>query len=193
MRWRVRPVLYAIAVVAVIGIAAVVIAPRTFGLNQGLNNASSGRANLVTGGIDLFKDRPVQGYGSASFVSAYQAHNLGVDTQLAASHTIPVTIGAEQGLIGLALYVPLVLVAVMTLVRGARSCGERAAVAAAFLALLLHTMLYAAFLEDPTTWALLGIGVALAAAARVPDTPSETARERWLKRRAARPGTQAPA
>ena len=157
--------------VAVLGIAAAAISPRTFGLNQGLNNASSGRANLVTGGIDLFKDRPVQGYGSASFVAEYQAHNLGVDTQLAASHTIPVTIAAEQGLIGLALYVPLVLVAVMTLVRGARSRGERAAVAAAFLALMLHTMLYADFLEDPTTWTLLGVGVALAAAQQRDGAP----------------------
>ena len=40
----------------------------------------------------------------------------------------------------------------------------RAAIAAAFLALVFHTMLYADFLEDPVTWALLGIGVALAVA-----------------------------
>ena len=32
----------------------------------------------------------------------------------------------------------------------------RSAVAAAFVALVFHTMLYADFLEDPTTWALLG-------------------------------------
>jgi hypothetical protein len=31
-----------------------------------------------------------------------------------------------------------------------------------FLALILHTMLYADFLEDPITWTLLGIGSALA-------------------------------
>ena len=35
--------------------------------------------------------------------------------------------------------------------------------AAAFIALVFHTMLYADFLEDPVTWALLGVGVALAA------------------------------
>ena len=39
----------------------------------------------------------------------------------------------------------------------------RSAVAAAFGALVFHTMLYADFLEDPTTWVLLGIGLALAA------------------------------
>jgi hypothetical protein len=40
-------------------------------------------------------------------------------------------------------------------------------VAAAFVALVFHTMLYADFLEDPVTWALLGIGVALAGVPRL--------------------------
>jgi hypothetical protein len=41
----------------------------------------------------------------------------------------------------------------------------RAAVAAAFVALVVHTLLYAAFLEDPLAWALLAVGSALAPAA----------------------------
>ena len=39
-------------------------------------------------------------------------------------------------------------------------------VAACFAGLLLHTWTYADFLEDPMTWTLLGVGVALASAAR---------------------------
>ena len=35
-------------------------------------------------------------------------------------------------------------------------------IAAGFTALVLHTWLYASFLEDPMTWTLLGVGVALA-------------------------------
>jgi hypothetical protein len=35
-------------------------------------------------------------------------------------------------------------------------------VGAAFVALVVHTMLYAAFLEDPLAWALLGVGTGLA-------------------------------
>jgi hypothetical protein len=35
-------------------------------------------------------------------------------------------------------------------------------VAAAFTALVAHTMMYAAFLEDPLTWTLLGAGTAMA-------------------------------
>ena len=37
----------------------------------------------------------------------------------------------------------------------------RCVVAAAFVALLLHTFVYAAFLEDPLTWTLLAMAVAL--------------------------------
>jgi hypothetical protein len=44
------------------------------------------------------------------------------------------------------------------------------AVAAAFLALLFHTLLYADFLEDPITWTLLAIGVALSG--RPPPDPA---------------------
>ena len=37
----------------------------------------------------------------------------------------------------------------------------RTIVAAAFTALVFHTMTYAAFLEDPITWTLIGLGIAL--------------------------------
>jgi putative inorganic carbon (hco3(-)) transporter len=37
----------------------------------------------------------------------------------------------------------------------------RAAIGAAFCALVLHTLVYAAFLEDPLSWTLLAVGAAL--------------------------------
>jgi hypothetical protein len=53
----------------------------------------------------------------------------------------------------------------------------RAAIAAGFAALVLHTWLYAAFLEDPVTWTLLALGTALAvpAAARAAETEEDAA------------------
>jgi O-antigen ligase len=166
LRWKVWPVAATLAAVIVIGAVALVVSPSTFGLNQGLNGASSGRANLVTGGISMFGSRPAQGYGSAAFVSEYRRRYPQISTTLSASHTIPITIAAEQGLIGLLAYLALVITAIVTLLRGTGRDPLRAAVAAAFVALVFHTMLYADFLEDPTTWALLGIGSALAVAAR---------------------------
>jgi putative inorganic carbon (hco3(-)) transporter len=172
LRWNAwRAILVGVAVVA-IGAAALAISPKTFGLNQGLNGASSGRANLVSGGIRMFGERPLWGYGSGSFVSEYRAHHRGSTQTLSASHTIAITIAAEQGLIGELVYLALVLVAAVRLIRGARSDPARAAIAAAFLALVFHTLLYADFLEDPVTWTLLGVGSALAVAARTRSEPT---------------------
>jgi putative inorganic carbon (hco3(-)) transporter len=177
LRWKSWPTLAVAGVVLVIGGAALAISPKTFGLDQGLNGASSGRAGLVTGGADLFRERPVWGWGSGSFVKEYQAHHHGSSQTVSASHTIPITIAAEQGLIGELAYAALVLVAAVGLVRGARSNPYRAAIAAAFLALVFHTMLYADFLEDPVTWTLLGVGSALAIGERA-EKPAPSRRAR---------------
>lgn len=171
LRWRVGRVLLLAAAVVAVGAAAVAVAPKTFGLNQGLNGASSGRADLVSGGLAMFGQRPVWGYGSGAFVYEYRAQHPGSSQTLSASHTIPVTIGAEQGLIGELPYLALVIVCAVVLVRGARSDPARAAIAAAFLALVFHTMLYADFLEDPVSWTLLGVGVAMARAKRLEPAP----------------------
>ena len=45
VRWRATRVLAAALAVVVVGAAAVAVSPKTFGLNQGANGASSGRAS----------------------------------------------------------------------------------------------------------------------------------------------------
>jgi O-antigen ligase len=131
-----------------------------------LNIDTSGRANLVSGGIDLFAERPIQGYGSGSFQAAYRDHRENKDVPVSVSHTEPVTLAAEQGLLGLLLYAALIVVALWTMTSGIRgppvTLAARAAVLAAFVALLVHTMAYAGFFEDPITWVLLAIGASLA-------------------------------
>ena len=95
---------------------------------------------------------------------------------MSASHTIPVTVAAEQGAPGLLVYLALLVAGFLLLFRGVRGDPVRAAVAAAFAALVLHTWSYAAFLEDPLTWALLGVGLALALApAALADRAASTA------------------
>jgi putative inorganic carbon (HCO3(-)) transporter len=172
LRWKPGRALVVAVVVIALGVIAVAVSPKTFGLNQGINGASSGRGGLVSGGLSLFGDRPVWGYGSGSFVTEYQRHNRLTATSLSASHTIPITVAAEQGLIGELAYLAFVICAMLCLVRRARGDPVRSAIAAAFIALVFHTLLYADFLEDPTTWVLLGVGVGLAtqpAAERAPD------------------------
>jgi O-antigen ligase len=117
----------------------------------------------VRGGAELFGDRPVLGFGSGSFEREYRKRNGAVDKDVSASHTTPLTIAAEQGLPGLAVYLALLVAAFAALLGAARGVVARIAVAAAFAALVTHTLVYAAFLEDPLAWALLAVGVALAA------------------------------
>ena len=62
----------------------------------------------------MFADRPVYGYGSGSFAERYrERENLLSERSPAESHTIPVTVAAEQGVIGLAAYVVLLFTALV--------------------------------------------------------------------------------
>jgi O-antigen ligase len=176
VRWRARPVI--VGVGAALAILAIVVfaIPGSVHLQghsaKSLNRATSGRVDLMRGGLRMFADRPLYGYGSGSFAERFRAREKKGEAQAAsASHTIPITVAAEQGVIGLAAYL-FVLVSAFRLLFGgvlrlrreeepsARLLG-RMVVAAAFSALVFHTLLYADFLEDPIAWALLGIGVAL--------------------------------
>jgi O-antigen ligase len=113
--------------------------------------------------VHLFREEPIGGKGSGSFARAYRrSQHVSAERATSASHTIPITVAAEQGVIGLAAYLALLVAGFARLFRGARRVPERAAVAAAFTALVAHTMLYAAFLEDPLAWTLLGAGTAMA-------------------------------
>jgi hypothetical protein len=125
-----------------------------------LAEASSGRTNLISGGIDLFQDAPLAGQGSGSFATAYRSDVEKVRRPV--SHTEPITVAAEQGLIGLLPYLAVVALAAVVLFRPwpARN-NVRAGVAAAFAALFVHSLGYAGFAIDPAMWALLALGLAL--------------------------------
>jgi O-antigen ligase len=177
LRWSVKPVAIILAVVLGLGLvggAAALAVRGDFPSAKRVNKATVGRSKLVKGGLELWTDRPLQGFGSGSFQPEYKRkRHLTRPNAVIASHTTPVTVLAEQGVIGLALYLVLIVVALRTLLVGAYGRLARAAIGAAFVALVVHTMVYAAFLEDPMTWVLLAAGAALAAAQR-PSSPSSS-------------------
>jgi O-antigen ligase len=178
IRWKAWPIVAATAAFVVAGAAVVLVAPGALNLHTeseaALNHATSGRVDLITGGAKMARDRPVWGFGSGSFAKVYrQRKQLRSERVAAVSHTIPLTIAAEQGIVGEAAYLYLLAAALALFFSGVRDPAEtsthtaaRAALAAAFCGLLLHTWIYADFLEDPTTWALLAMAVALRAAPR---------------------------
>ena len=123
------------------------------------DTTTSGRVDLVRGGLELAEDRPVWGWGSGSFGAAFSRHIERARTTV--SHSEPITVAAEQGAIGLVVYVALVALALVVLLTGAGGSAGTAAAAACFVAMLVHSLSYAGFAIDPATWALLGVGVAL--------------------------------
>jgi O-antigen ligase len=187
LRWRARRAVAAALVTVAAGAAFVALAPDAIrvdlGSSESADAATSGRYELVKGGVELFAERPLQGWGSGAFARQYRrAEGVSAERAASASHTIPVTIAAEQGIPGLLAYLALVGLAVARLFGRARESPWRAAIAAAFAALVVHSLLYAAFLEDPLTWALAGVGSALALrtapARRVRVTPPARAAAR---------------
>jgi O-antigen ligase len=192
LRWSLKWTGVAVGA-AVVAVVLVSVASGSFSLSR-INIDTSGRANLVSGGVHLFTQRPIYGYGSGSFPKAYRKHVKTRKAPVSVSHTEPITVAAEQGIIGLVLYLALVVTALWTMTTGlrpslsrlaisraggtvgggspavtgpARLAVARAAVLATFVALVVHTMAYAGFYEDPITWVLLAAGVSLATADRV--------------------------
>jgi O-antigen ligase len=173
-RWRWR------AAVA-LGAAAAVIAAVALGTphirhsllresGSGLNQASSGRAKLVTQGIKIAVHHPVQGVGIGGFKRAYadRVGLKGAEPKKAASHNTVVTVAAETGIPGLAFLAWLVFAALLTTLRRSgssfkgRSC---LAIAAAVTAIGVHSLFYNALFEDPMFWGLLAL---TALSARLP-------------------------
>jgi O-antigen ligase len=167
-RWRAAATL---AVLSVVLVSAGFATPqvRTELLEQsraGLNNVTSDRASLIGNGLRIAADNPVAGVGTGGFKLAYaeRAGLAGRDPKRAASHTTPVTVAAETGIVGLALLAWLGVASLLAAfrVRGRSDVARTALVAGLTLgAIAVHSFFYNALFEDPTTWALLGL-VALA-------------------------------
>jgi O-antigen ligase len=176
VRWSPWPILAGVGAVGLIALVVVLAAPGSVGIDTGsknpLDKATSGRFELLSGGLDMFIDRPVWGFGSGAFAERFrERENASSQRAASASHTIPITIAAEQGIVGLIAYVAVLVLAfqlMFTRLRWTHRRGPptlppvgRTIVAACFTALVFHTMTYAAFLEDPITWTLIGLGIAI--------------------------------
>lgn len=183
-RWR---ALVAVAVAAAV-LAGIAFAQPTLRrsiehhTSSGLNSASSGRYSLVANGIRIAAAHPVGGVGVGGFKRAYAARVQlkGKEPKTAASHDTPVTVAAETGIVGLAFFAWLVF-ALFWQTRGRirSTLSGRVALAAglALAAILVHSLFYNDFFEDPTTWLLLGL-LALAAAHYAPpaaEPPAQAA------------------
>ncbi|MGZ8688371.1 MAG: O-antigen ligase family protein [Gaiellaceae bacterium] len=148
---------------------------------SGIDKVTSGRANLVSEGIRIAADHPVRGVGVGGFRRAYAERTgvTGTDPKRVASHTTPITIAAESGAVGLALFVWLVAAALAaTLLHLGRGFTSRTslAVGIALVAITVHSLFYAAFVEDPMTWGLLGLVGVVSLVPKKPAVPTQPGR-----------------
>jgi O-antigen ligase/polysaccharide polymerase Wzy-like membrane protein len=169
-RWRALvAVVLAIAVLAGISVSQPQVRKSLqHHTTSGLNSATSGRASLVANGIRIAVHHPVLGVGVGGFKRAY-AERVGLkgkEPKTAASHNTPVTIAAESGAVGLALFAWVVAAFVVEAVRRRRRSFSLVA-GLALAAIFCHSLFYNAFFEDPMTWALFGL-VVLAVPQRAP-------------------------
>src|SRR5207245_7661697 len=121
--------------------------------------AAGGRARLASVTWVVFTSHPLVGVGIGG---QPQASREEAKTQLSAkrdrSHTTPLTVAAELGLIGLIVYAALLagtarLLFLLTRVNRALGLGA----AAVFLALFVHSLFYAGFFEDPIVWGVMAL------------------------------------
>jgi O-antigen ligase len=160
LRWSWRG-LAAAAAFGAVGLIVLLLAGGTPHSDiEDVRSIDAGHSSLIKGGVNLAQDRPVYGWGSGSFGRAFYERIERARTTV--SHSEPITVAAEQGAIGLVVYIALLVAAFVTLLgAGARGSPARSLVAAAFVVMFIDSLGYTGFTTDPATWALLGVGVAL--------------------------------
>ena len=181
---RVRRAVGALAIVALV-VAAGFVAVQLVEGNT-LNHLTSDRTDRVEDTVRVIEEHPVMGVGVGSQPRASrELAGSERPTPSFVSHTTPLTVAAELGIIGLALYVWLLLGgarAIANVMR--RDQGLGVALGASFLGLFVHALFYSGFLEDPITWVVLAVVTGWLASAEAKATPAERARARGAARRA---------
>jgi hypothetical protein len=136
---------------------------------RSVKDVTSARSRLVTITLDAFEARPVGGVGIGGQPRASLDRSGTGSVRRNASHTAPLTVLAEGGIIGFALYAWMLGAsgwALYLVTRRDRLLGI--GLASVFLVLFVHALLYAGFFEDPLTWGVLGLASAVLVSAPAP-------------------------
>lgn len=150
----------AVAVAAAVMVVAVAVLVVVEARNNSVQRTTSDRSRRVELAVRVFEARPIAGVGLAAQERASQARddNPAPVTNYV-SHTTPLTIAAELGLIGLALYAAVLVGAIRLIDRVRREAPALGlSLGAVLLALFVHALFYSGFFEDPITWTALAIG-----------------------------------
>jgi hypothetical protein len=120
---------------------------------------TSDRSRRVELTLKVFRDHPVEGVGLGAQPIASQARSeQGGSPTRFVSHTTPLTVAAELGIIGLAAYFALLGGAGWIIERVRRIDPPLGlGLGAVLLALFVHSLAYSGFFEDPVTWLAIAV------------------------------------
>jgi len=124
--------------------------------------ATSDRSRRVELTARVFAHHPLAGVGVADQPHASQllSPRPGPQTKFV-SHTTPLTVAAELGVVGVALFVWLLAGAGVLFDRVRRLHPALGlSLGAVMLALVVHSLFYSGFYEDPIAWLTIGVGAA---------------------------------
>jgi O-antigen ligase len=127
--------------------------------DESARRVTSDRSRRVDVAADVYRAYPVAGAGIGAQPAESQARSERFGpVESFVSHTTPLTVAAELGTIGLVLYLALLLTAAHALrevLRRDRGLGL--GLAAVLLGLVVHSLFYSGFVEDPITWLVLAV------------------------------------
>lgn len=149
------------------------------------DEVTSDRSTLVSDTAAVALRHPVIGVGVSAQPRVTREQEAPDASKLQnVSHTSPLTVAAELGLIGLAAFGALLVGAARVLVDVGRHDKTLAlGIGAVLLALLVHSLFYGGLFENPITWGALGVVAAATATVRAPSSeagPAPTGRRAAL-------------
>jgi putative inorganic carbon (HCO3(-)) transporter len=129
---------------------------------------TSDRSRLVAVTWKVFRNHPLAGVGVGAQPKASREEAArGLEASRNKSHTTPLTVAAELGVIGILVYLVFLAGTARAFVSlAARSRALAIGLAAVFLTLVVHSLFYAGFFEDPITWGVLALATAALATYR---------------------------
>ena len=150
------------AVVLLTGAAYLVVSSD----DRSAREVTSDRSRRVEATVEVIRDQPLIGVGLGAQPAESQARSeQGGSPTRFVSHTTPLTVAAELGVLGLLAYLAFLAGAAILIERVRRRDPTLGlALGAVLLALVVHSLAYSGFFEDPITWT----AVAIACASLVP-------------------------
>jgi hypothetical protein len=167
-------ILAAITAVIVLAGGGAFVADKVAGAST--QRVTSDRSRRIDLTVKVIRHHPLAGVGLGSQPRASQAVSKnGGPPSLFVSHTTPLTVFAELGILGILLYTALLLGAAKALLRAFRlESAFGLALASVFAALFVHSLFYSGFFEDPVTWLVLGVASSFLIARARPEAEAPT-------------------